>query len=63
MRGPFDSTMRQCRCLFLDQATAVACVPGPTWMVMLPVAVQEENTYNETLKERAYDESNSSLPR
>ena len=44
MRGLFDSTMRQCRRLFLDQATAVACVPGPTWMVMLFMAVQEENT-------------------
>jgi len=41
----------------------VACVPGPTWMVMLLVAVQDENTYDETLKERAYDESDSSLPR
>jgi hypothetical protein len=27
------------------------------------VAVQEENTYDEMLKERAYDESNSCLPR
>ena len=42
---------------------SVACVPGPTWMVMLLVAVQEENTYDETLKEMLYDESNSSLPR
>jgi hypothetical protein len=33
------------------------------WMVMLLVAVQDENIYDETLKERAYDESNSSLPR
>ncbi len=32
-------------------------------MVMLLVAVQDENIYDETLKERAYDESNSSLPR
>jgi hypothetical protein len=32
---------------------SVACVPGPTWMVMLLVAVQDENTYHETLKEGA----------
>jgi hypothetical protein len=62
MRGPFDGTMSQCRRLFLNQAT-VACVLGPTWMVILLVAVQDENTYDETLKERAYDESDSSLPR
>lgn len=42
---------------------SVACVPGPTWTVMLLVAVQDENTHDETLKERAYDESDSSLPR
>jgi len=30
---------------------------------MLLVAVQDKHTYAETLKERAYDESNSSLPR
>jgi hypothetical protein len=56
------------RCVSADaffsiKLLSVACVPGPTWMVMLLVAVQEENTYDETLKERAYDESNSSLPR
>ena len=44
MRGLFDGTMRESRRLFLDQATAVACVPGPTWMVMLFMAVQEEDT-------------------
>jgi hypothetical protein len=42
---------------------SIACVPGPTWTVMLFVAVQDENSYAETLKERAYDESDSSLPR
>jgi len=42
---------------------SVACVTGPTWTVMLLVAVQHENSYVETLKERAYDESDSSLPR
>jgi hypothetical protein len=42
---------------------SVACVPGPTWTVMLLVAVQDENSYAEMLKERAYDESDSSLPR
>jgi hypothetical protein len=42
---------------------SVACVPRSTWRVMLFVAVQDENTYHETLKERAYDESDSSLPR
>lgn len=42
---------------------SVACVPGSTWTVMLLVAVQDENTYDETLKERAYDESDSSPPR
>ena len=31
----------------------VACVPRSTWTVMLLVAVQDENTYHETLKERA----------
>jgi hypothetical protein len=41
---------------------SVACVPRPTWTVMLLVAVQDENSYEETLKERAYDESDSSLP-
>jgi hypothetical protein len=56
------------RCVSADACSSikllsVACVPGPIWMVMLLVAVQEENTYDETLKERAYDESNSSLPR
>jgi hypothetical protein len=45
---------------FSIKLLSVTCVPGPTWMVMLLVAVQEENTYDETLKERAYDESNSS---
>jgi hypothetical protein len=44
MKRLFDSMIRQCRRLFLDQATAVACVPGPTWMVMLFMAVREENT-------------------
>jgi hypothetical protein len=33
---------------------SVACLPGPTWTVMLLVAVQDENSYDETLKERAY---------
>jgi len=42
---------------------SVACVPRPTWTVMLLVAVQDENTDHETLKERAYDESNRSLSR
>jgi hypothetical protein len=46
----------------LIKLLSVACVPGPTWTVMLLVAVQDKNTYHETLKERAYDESNSSLP-
>jgi hypothetical protein len=31
----------------------VACVPRSTWTVMLLVAVQDEHTYHETLKERA----------
>ncbi len=48
---------------FSIKLRSVACVPGPTWMVMLLVAVQDENTYDKTLKERAYNESNSSLPR
>ncbi len=56
------------RCVSVDASFSiklfsVACVPGPTWMVMVLVAVQEENTYDETLKERAYDESDSSPPR
>jgi len=42
---------------------SIASVPGPTWTVMLLVVVQDENSYAETLKERAYDESDSSLPR
>ena len=65
-----DGTVRQCRRHFLESGRdksvpydSVACVPGPIWMVMLLVAVQDENTYDETLKERAYVESNSSLPR
>ncbi len=45
--------VRQCRRLFLIELLSVACVPGPTWMVMLLVAVQDEHTYDETLKERA----------
>jgi hypothetical protein len=41
---------------------SVACVPRSTWTVMLLVTVPDGNTYHETLKERAYDESYSSLP-
>ena len=56
------------RCVSADASSfikllSVACVPGPFWTVMLLVAVQDENSYAETLKERAYDESDSSLPR
>lgn len=56
------------RCVSADASSSikllpVACVSGPTWTVMMLVAVQDENSYDETLKERAYDESNSSLPR
>jgi hypothetical protein len=56
------------RCVSADASSSikllsVACVPRSTWMVMLFVAIQYENSYDETLKERAYDESNSSLPR
>jgi hypothetical protein len=48
---------------FSIKLLSVTCMLGPTWMVILLVAVQDENTYDETLKERAYDESDSSLPR
>ncbi len=65
-----DGTVRQCRRLFLESGRdksgpydSVACVSRSTWTVMLLVAVQDENTYDETLKEKAYDESNSSPPR
>ena len=56
------------RCVSADASSSikllsVACVPGPAWTVMLLVAVQDENSYAEMLKERAYDESDSSLPR
>jgi hypothetical protein len=44
------------RCVSADASSSikllsVACVPGPTWTVMLLVAVQDENSYAETLKE------------
>jgi len=56
------------RCVSADASSSIkllsiACVPGPTWTVMLLVAVHDENSYAETLKERAYDESDSNLPR
>jgi hypothetical protein len=38
-------------------------VPCPSWTVMLLVTLRDENTYDETLKERANDESDSSLSR
>ncbi len=39
----------------------IACVLSPSWTAMLLMAVQYKNTYDETLKERANDESNCSL--
>ncbi len=57
--------VRQYRRLFLDQAT-VCRLRARTYLdghAACVVAVQDEHTYDETLKERAYDESNSSLPR
>jgi hypothetical protein len=56
--------VRQCRRLFLDQAIvcrlrARTYLDGHAAYVM---AVQDEHTYDETLKERAYYESTSSLP-
>jgi hypothetical protein len=40
------------RCVSSDASSSikllsVACVPGPTWTVMLLVAVQDENSYAE----------------
>ncbi len=44
-------------------AFIIAYVPCVTWMAMVLVAVQYENTYEEPTKGRAQDESNSSLSR
>ena len=41
----------------------VACVPCPSWMIVLHVVVRYENSYYEIAKERVYNESDSSLSR
>jgi hypothetical protein len=54
------------QCVNVDASSSikllsVACVLGPSWTVMPFAAVQYENIDDETKKERANDESDSSL--
>jgi hypothetical protein len=56
------------QCVSVDTSSSfrvltVACVLCPYWTTMLLMVVQYENIDDETRKERAYHESDSSLSR